>query len=739
VLQTLKGTLVYEQRAVEYRGWADMKRRRSKEPKPRAEGVDTPSDGAGRRSGLAWTAGLLLASMTVVAYLPVTECGYIWDDDSYVQDNQTLRSMDGLRQIWFEIGATKQYYPMVHTSYWLEYRLWQLNSSGYHIVNILLHALGAVLLWRILALLKVPGAWIASAVFALHPVHVESVAWITERKNVLSGVFYLAATLAYFRYALPRGGAQPHGQSGRLYGAALVFFLCALLSKTVTCTLPAALLLVLWWKGKRVRWVDVGRLLPFVILGAALGFFTIWMEKHEVGAVGEEWHLTIIDRCLIAGRALCFYVTKLLWPSPLVFIYPRWEIDAGLWWQYLYPAAAIVVLISLWLARHRIGKGPVVAALFFAGTLLPALGFFDVYPMRFSFVADHFQYLASIGVIALLTALGYRVAAKQGNRGKGIATVICALVLGTLGTLTWRQGDAYMDGETLWLDTLRKNPDVWLAHNNLGNLCERRGKLDQAIHHHSLALRARPQFDSNMADSHYNLGNALAAQGRFDAAIQHYQQALKISPNLVGAHNNLGSALLKMGRIDEAVQQYRQALQIKPDFAGAHENLISVLMMQGKVDEAVTHLRQVVQIQPDDAWAHNRLAQTLLTIGRDDDALKHFREAVRLKPDWPVPLVNLAWLLATHPDPGIRDASEAVRLAERAAVVTGHRDPGVLDALAAAYAAAGRFEPAIATARRAIGLAQASDLAERIRSRLQLYERGEPYRRPTPTHRATDP
>jgi hypothetical protein len=255
-----------------------------------------------------------------VAYLPATRGDFIWDDDAYVQNNETLRSGDGLRRIWLEIGATDQYYPLVHTTFWLEYRVWQLSPAGYRGVNILLHVVSVVLLWRLLRRLSVPGAWVAAALFGLHPVHVESVAWITERKNVLSGVFYLAAAFLYLRSALPTGdrpgdrpprrGVAGEGAGGGVprpvYVASLLLFACALLSKTVTASLPAALLLVLWWKRGRIGWGDARSLLPFFALGVALGSITIWMERHEVGAVGPEWDLSPVERLLIAGRALWF-------------------------------------------------------------------------------------------------------------------------------------------------------------------------------------------------------------------------------------------------------------------------------------------------------------------------------------------------------------------------------------------------------------------------------------------------
>ncbi|MHC4218863.1 MAG: tetratricopeptide repeat protein, partial [Planctomycetota bacterium] len=428
----------------------------------------------------------------------------------------------------------------------------------YHVVNILLHALSAVLLWRLLKRLEVPGAWVAAAVFALHPVHVESVAWITERKNVLSGLFYLAAALLYLRVALIK-------PSRRLYAGSLALFLGALLSKTVTCSLPAALLLVLWWKRGRLGWRDVGALAPFFALGIALGLVTVWMEIHRVGAEGAEWDLSLVDRCLVAGRALWFYAAKLAWPWSLMFVYPRWEIDAGVWWQYLFPIAAAAVVAGLWLARSRIGRGPLVAVLFFAGTLFPALGFFDVYPMRYSFVADHFQYLASLGLVALGVGAGFTAARRFGDRGRVIAAIASGVFLLVLGTLTWRYGPVFQNEETLWRHTLARNDTAWIAHNNLGNVLRADRRYDEAVHHFQRAVEINPDH----ARAYNNIGGILGLQGRPEEAVPYFRRALELDPTLGRAHANLGNALLMQGHVEEAIHHFQEAARINPELAHA--------------------------------------------------------------------------------------------------------------------------------------------------------------------------
>jgi tetratricopeptide (TPR) repeat protein len=269
------------------------------------------------------------------------------------------------------------------------------------------------------------------------------------------------------------------------------------------------MLLVLWWKRGRVAWRDVGALVPFFVLGITFGLWTAWLERYRVGAVGPEFDLTLIERCLIAGRALWFYAAKIVWPASLAFIYPRWVIDAGIWWQYLFPAGAAAAVGALWLTRKRLGRGPLAAVLFFAGTLLPALGFFNVYPHIYSFVADHFQYLASVGIIALVVSLGFGAAGRLGRRGSQAAAVAAAVVLAALGAVSWRQARVYTDLETLWRDTLHKNPGAWIAHNNLGNVLQADGRTDEAIDHYREALRFAPQY----AEGYLNLCSALQRQG----------------------------------------------------------------------------------------------------------------------------------------------------------------------------------------------------------------------------------
>ncbi len=365
--------------------------------------------------------GILLAA--AIAYIPAYSAGYIWDDDAYIVNNTVIQRPEGLKEIWTSLTVTPQFYPAVFTTFWVEHRLWGLEPAGYHAVNVGIHGIASVLVWLVLRRLGLRGAWVAGLVFAVHPVHVESVAWVTERKNTLSGMFYLMALLAYLRaFDIPRRLAAPRGMgfTAGWYAVSVGLFVLALLSKTITCSLPAVIVLILWWKRPVWRWRELIPTLPMFALGLAAARLTVWVEQHHVGAKDLELGLTPAGRVLIAGRAVWFYLGKLVWPTDLTFIYEKWVIDPGVWWQWVYPAGVVAVLAGLWVMRGRIGKGPLVAGLCFCGTLVPALGFVDVYPMRYSWVADHFQYLASVAVVgAVLNGAKRANRAKAANTGEG--------------------------------------------------------------------------------------------------------------------------------------------------------------------------------------------------------------------------------------------------------------------------------------------------------------------------------
>lgn len=503
-----------------------------------------------------------LFCLVVLAYLPALRCGFIWDDNAYVTENAMLRNLAGLKSIWVDPASTPQYYPLVHTSFWLEYHLWGLQPCGYHVVNALLHALGTILLYKVLLRLDVCGAWLAAAIFAVHPVQVESVAWVTERKNVLSAVFYFASALAYLRFGPADENEAACKSQWRWYALSLLLFVAALLSKTVTCTLPIALLLARWWKVGKITRADVLPLVPFFAMGAALGFGTVWLEHHHVGAEGSEWILTPLQRILIASRALWFYAAKLIWPVNLTFSYPRWEINPAELWQWIFPMATCGVLIALWLLKQRLGRGPLFAVCYFAVTLSPALGFVNIYPMRYSFVADHFQYLAAIGLITLFAAAACRIPRWEKT------SILIVLVV-----LTFRQSEIYRDYRTIWIDTLAKNPGSWLAWNNLGLDDLQHGKVADAKQSFEKSLAINPRD----AEARYNLGNAYLQNGELPAAAAEYKLALELKPAFPEAESNLGNTLLQLGQMRDAIEHWKRAVELAPANLAALNNLAWML------------------------------------------------------------------------------------------------------------------------------------------------------------------
>ena len=563
-----------------------------------------------KRRSLAGAVFIIL--FVAACYYPAMQNGYIWDDDSYVTQNVTLRSAHGLYRMWFELRAIPQYYPLVHTMYWLEYHIWGLNPFGYHLVNIFLHAVNALLLWYLLRKLSVPGSWLAAALFALHPVHVESVAWITERKNVLSAFFYFLSLIAYIRAA---GLAQPISVSGvaketnyfRFYLLSLLLFIAALLSKTVTCSLPAVILLITWWKRGRLTAQDITPLAPFFIIGAGLGLQTAWLEEYGVGAQGDEFSYSIAERFQIAGRAFWFYLEKLFLPWPLAFFYQRWVVGVQVWWQYIFPASAIAGLASLVLLHKKIGRGAATAMLFFAGTLFPALGFFNVLPMRFSFVADHFQYLASIGPLVLFAAALQWSFSKSPARLKAIEAVIVSAVLIILGALTWQQSKIYKNEETLWLDTLVKNPSSWVAHMNLGKAVFDQGRTDEAIQCFQDALYIKPDIPMTLC----NLGAALIKKGDYEQALLHLKEAVRLYPDYAEAYFNLGAAAALTHKENEAVEYFMQSLKLRPESFKTYYTLGQVFSRQNKLEGAAYCYSQALLLDPDNKDARMRLDRLL--------------------------------------------------------------------------------------------------------------------------------
>lgn len=617
---------------------------------------------------MAWLGWLGLLLVCFAVYAPALHGNFLWDDSAHVT-RLDLRSLEGLGRIWFELGATQQYYPVLHSAFWVEHQIWGDAVFGYHAWNVLLHTIAAGLIVVLMRRLKIRGAWLAGFLFALHPLSVESVAWISEQKNTLSTVFYLLALLAYLRFDQLRPAGETKqsaaSQLWRYYALASVLFVFAALSKTVTVTLPAALLVILWWQRGKLTRRDFLPLLPWFAFSIAAGLMTAWVERTIIGASGEAFDLNLWQRVLLAGQVAWFYFGKLLWPANLMFIYPRWDLTVATFGQYLGLIAALAVLILFWKLRHR-SRGPLATALLFVGTLFPALGFFNVFPFQFSYVADHFQYLASIAIFVAASAALTKLASRYLINPWWRSALAVGLLI-TLGGLSRQEAHHYRDNITLYRTALEKNPACWLASYNLGMELFDIGQTDEAIALYHQTLRLKPDY----AEVHANLGMALASiPGRLPEAILELQKAVQLKPELLVAKINLGNLLSSVparrteaiplyeevlrhnpahaqvrfnlglvlfeipGRENEALLQFETAAKLKPDYWQAHYQVGTILMRQQReLDRAITAFETVITLNPDYAEAHFKLAQLLLvTPGHRAEAIAQLKQTLKLNP-----------------------------------------------------------------------------------------------------------
>ena len=597
----------------------------------------------------AWWKPALILLAAFIAYSPALNGGLLWDDSDWTEEIEPLtRDLPGLWRMWSDPTALQQYFPLTGTSFWIDRHLWGQSLMPLHIENVLLHVIAAVLLWRVLKKLGLPLACPAALLFAVHPMMAESVAWITERKNVLSMALMLAAALCWLR-------------GGRV--SSFVFFLAALLAKVSVFVLPPALLLIAWWRHGRIDWRrDVLPLVPHFIAALVLGVLVMRLETHVVGAKGADFEATITQRFFIAGHAPWFYLGKLLWPFDLCSVYPvRWQ-------SWLPHIGLLIVPVVLFVKRGRWGRGPLACVLYFITALLPVLGFFNVYGMLFSPVADRWAYTASLAVFAGLAALP-----------KDLRWVLFAITP-VLIFLTRERARLHESQKTYWQDVLAKNPESWLARHGFGFALAQEGDMPAAITNFRLCLERRPQY----ARGWMNLGNACLASGEPREALKHLLHAVELEPGLPGAHYNLANCHLALGELPQAIAAYEKEIAL------------------GGVRDA-----------------GNNLAALLLQTGRAKEAAQRFEELLRQHPNHPAALANYAWLLATQADDTLRDGPRAVELARRAG-----DSAQALRSLAAAYAETGRFDEAVETLAKARAKSPSAVWDEEAKSYLQ----GRPFR-----------
>ena len=563
-----------------------MKRPDAPRTEPKAAGA---RPGGGPSPWVGVGGGLIIGLAVLLAFWPSLGGGFLWDDDTWIAavpttpTHRLIHDDGGLRDIWLT-HQTQDYWPLSNSAFWLEWRLWGMNPTGYRAVNLALHAIGSILAWRVGRRLGVPWAWLGAILFAVHPVTVASVAWIAELKNCLSLALHAAALLLWLRF-------DDTGRRG-WYAASLVAFALALTAKTSTVVLPVLLLAFAWWRRGRIDRRDVARAAPFFLLAVAMGLVTLWRQTSGPGVPGDDDADGLLSRIAASGWAAWFYLSKALVPVRLAMLYPRWTVDPATVTAWLPLAALGAAALGI----HRLDprwRRPLAMGLgCYLVSLGPVLGIFPMWFRRYSLVSDHLQYLA-LPAITMLVAAGLgRSATAEGWRhvAAGVAAV---LVLGCTA-LTWERSSVFTSTVTLMQDSLSKSPDSWTAHTNLGA--------------------------------------ALGSLGRPQEAIPHYEAALRLRPTSFQAHNNLAAVLFQLGRPQEAIPHYQEAVRINPDVAEIHSNLGVALALLGKIPEATGHFQEVVRLAPSSAEAHNNLGYMLAIQGRLVEAVPHYEEALRLNP-----------------------------------------------------------------------------------------------------------
>jgi tetratricopeptide (TPR) repeat protein len=723
-----------------------MSRRRKARKPTTAPPPEAPSaTTSGSRAPWAWLGlAALLCGAVLVGYLPALHGGFIWDDRVLLAENEMIRAPDGLYRFWLTTEA-HDYWPLTSTTFWLEWRLWGTDPTGYHVTNLALHAIEALLLWAVLLRLGVGGAYLAALVFAVHPVNVESVAWIAQRKNLVAMLFLLLATLFFLKADVDEDRRGPPSRSAlgdRWYWLSLAMFLLALLGKGSVAPLPAILLLLAWWKRGRVVTRDVVRVAPFAAVAAALVIVNIWFQTH--GGPEPIRTASLGERLLGAGAVPWFYLFKALLPVHLAFVYPQWHAKVGdpLWWLPLL--AAVGVSAALLRFRGTWGRPFLMAWAFFCAALLPVMGLTDVYFMKYSLVADHYQHLAIVGVIALAAAGWSEWQRRRSEPTRRAAFAVAAAVVATFLGLTVRQSGAYRDEETLYRATITANPGCWLAHYNLAVDLKAQGRRQEEILHLEETVRLRPEH----AGAHNNLALALLEEGRYGEALPHAEAAARLQPGVAAPLVNLGIALSRAGRPAEALGPLERAVELDPVLADSHYNLGLTLAGLGRLPEAISAFEEALRLKPDDPEARIRLARALLRSDRPREAAAQYEEAVRLSPGGPAApeahynlgvlltaegrkeegLAHYARALTLKPDYAEAHYNLAVALLAdgRGAEAVSHLEEAVRSkpelivarmSLAESYARSGRLPEAIAQAQAALASAPPgarADLERRI-------------------------
>jgi protein O-mannosyl-transferase len=611
----------------------------------------------------------IIALTAALAYRPAMHGGFLLDDDLLLTENPLVKVPNGLAHIWFTTDAV-DYWPVANTSFWIGWRLWGLNPTGYHVVNLLLHIANALLVWLVLRQLAIPWAFLAALLFALHPVNVESVAWISQRKGLLATLFVLFSVVFYLwaeQRRRPIEGmpikSEAKPSAAAYYWLSVVAFLLAMLSKGSVAILPLVLLAIVWWQKRRIQLRDFVRTIPYWLIAFIFTGVNVWFQSRLSSEPFR--HASLADRVVEAPAMVWFYLSKAILPIHLQFIYPQWQIDAGRWVWWLPAIAAILLTgILLWQRNSWWDRPLLFAWIIYCVALVPVMGFTDISYMKYSLVADHYQYLAIIAFVALVAAVCHFIYSHLPRNRQRPIEIVSAVLVAVLFFMTWQQSGLYVNGTTLYAASLKENPTSWLLQFNLANALDDEHRPDEAIQHYRQAIRWKPEF----VEAHYNLGNVLSHTGQTQAAIDEYQQVLQLNPawaaqvhcalgvlaNKNGEHEkaieeyqqavnlkpdsaeyhyNLGNALLAVGRVHQAQEQYQRALDLKPDFADARDKLINLTPATGNLAAAIERDQQILKQNPNFAEVHYNLANALLKVGRVQEAMDHYRQALQIKPE----------------------------------------------------------------------------------------------------------
>ena len=649
--------------------------------------------------------------VSFLAFFPVLKSGFLWDDDA-ITENALLRTPAGLVKIWTTpslLSKEAHYWPLLYSVFWIEYHIWAHNPKGYHLASLFFHIVNVLLLLIIISSLNKEIALFAALLFAVHPVHVESIAWIIDLKDVLSTTLYLGSFLLFMKFYKENIKTQ--------YIFSLALFILSLLCKSIAVSMPIALVLWLWWKNGKIQRKDILSLAPFFIAAFLIAFGDV---RFAQGREQINFGFSLIERCLIASRSIFFYIEKFFLPINLMTFYPRWVVDAKDIAQYVYPFILILILCGLFLYR-RSSRAPLALFLFTLVSLSPTLGFLDFFFMSYSFVADRFQYLASGGLVILFAASLHFVFKRLGKEKRFSHTGIKILIILILSILTFKESTYYRNNETLFQRNIEKNPAAWPAYNVLGVEMEKKGNMKEAESWFRKSMELNPRFVNALN----NLGTLLARDNKTGDAIELFKKALEIKPNSSQTHMNLGLALSLEKNYDKSLFHLKESIRLDSQYTSGHYNLGLVLMETGDMEEGILHLQKTLALNPSQPETWLRLGDACYKLGKTADAIRAYESALRLIPDLPLALSSLAIIYSSSKDPGIKDPDKAIMFAERACRLNNYKSPRFLMTLGAVYAEKGRLEDGLKTLKTALDRAESQKneaLSLEIREKIKTYE-----------------